>query len=452
MQFAHEEIPEFQVSPYRWLILFAFFNLLVSISSVQTSLTPVCQPLAVAFKVKTIVVTMSSIVFSITYIPMTFIAIKMFKEMSLSKVFRIACVIAIFGAWIRVLAEESKSFTWILIGYTVISLAYPILLSAITLICNKWLGDSERTVITQLCGLAIPIGTIVSFVLSGIIFSDPDTLIAETKTLVLVQNIWITSFASLLFIVIRDKPESPPSAVATQDQPRRNLALIFKEVFKLRSYVLLLVVFGLIDGSFISFSSIMSVLFAHYNLPGQPIVYSTGWISMYGGVTAVFGVMSSMICGCFLQRTHKYLLTIRIVCLLTTVMISVGLYTIPSEQNYFVLGNFVLLGIVMVPIIPVSMNFGSELTFPIAPIMTNGILLMVGQGMGAVLGIVETILADYSVRVTLSSYGVICGIAFFCSIFIKEDLKKTKFAKKARLDSIRISRMKSIEIKKLLAE
>lgn len=140
--------PEYKVSAYRWLILFAFFNLLVAISSVQTSLTPVCQPLAVAFKVHTIVVTMSSIVFSITYIPMTFIAIKMFKEMSLSTVFRIACVIAIIGAWIRVLAEQSKQFTWILVGYTVISLAYPILLSAVTLICNRWLGDSERTVIT----------------------------------------------------------------------------------------------------------------------------------------------------------------------------------------------------------------------------------------------------------------------------------------------------------------
>lgn len=199
-------IPEYKVSPYRWVILFAFFNLLVAISSVQTSLTPVCQPLAVAFKVQTIVVTMSSIVFSITYIPMTFIAIKMFKEMSLSTVFRIACVIAIIGAWIRVLAEENKSFTWILVGYTVISLSYPILLSAVTLICNRWLGDSERTVITQLCGLAIPIGTIVSFVLSGLIYADPDTLVAETKTLVLVQNIWITSFAALLFIVIKDKP------------------------------------------------------------------------------------------------------------------------------------------------------------------------------------------------------------------------------------------------------
>ena len=64
--------------------------------------------------------------------------------------------------------------------------------------------------------------------------------------------------------------------------------------------MLLLVVFGLIDGSFISFSSIMSVLFSHYNVVGQPVVYSTGWISSYGGATAVFGVISSMVCGCFL--------------------------------------------------------------------------------------------------------------------------------------------------------
>jgi len=178
--------PEYKVSAYRWVIIFAFFNLLVAISSVQTSLTPVCKPLAVAFQVHTIIVTMSSIVFSITYIPMTFIAIKMFKEMKLSTVFRIASVIAILGGWIRVLAEESKSFYWILVGYTVISLSYPILLSAVTLVCNRWMGDSERTMVTQLCGLAIPIGTIVSFVLSGFIYADPDTLIKETKTLMLV--------------------------------------------------------------------------------------------------------------------------------------------------------------------------------------------------------------------------------------------------------------------------
>ena len=125
------------------------------------------------------------------------------------------------------------------------------------------------------------------------------------------------------------------------------------------------------------------------------------------------------------------------------VSVLIGLYTIPSEQQFIVLGNFVVLGIFMVPIIPVSMNFGSELTFPIAPILTNGILLMVGQGMGAVLGIVETLLADYSVRLTLISYSVLAGIAFVCSLFIVEDLRKTNFARRANLNSQEIDKLKA---------
>jgi len=108
-----------------------------------------------------------------------------------------------------------------------------------------------------------------------------------------------------------------------------------------------------------------------------------------------------------------------------------GLFSIPSGKHYLVLANFVLLGMVIVPIIPVSMNFGSELTFPISPIMTNGILLMVGQGMGGILGILETILIGKSVIISLISYVLLAGIALGCTIFIKEDLRKTKFAESA---------------------
>lgn len=81
----------------------------------------------------------------------------------------------------------------------------------------------------------------------------------------------------------------------------------------------------------------------------------------------------------------------------------------------------------MVPIIPVSMNFGSELTFPLSPAMTNGSLLMVGYAMGAVLGIICTPLAQYSPRLTMLLYSCLGMIASVCSVFIKEDLKKTKF-------------------------
>lgn len=35
-------------------------------------------------------------------------------------------------------------------------------------------------------------------------------------------------------------------------------------------------------------------------------------------------------------------------------------------------------GITIVPVIPASMGLGAELTFPMAPALTNGILLMTG--------------------------------------------------------------------------
>ena len=79
------------------------------------------------------------------YIPMTFVAITMFRDMSPSLVFRIASANAILGGWIRMITVKTDGFLMILIGFTIISLSYPILLSSVTLVCNTWLSDKERT-------------------------------------------------------------------------------------------------------------------------------------------------------------------------------------------------------------------------------------------------------------------------------------------------------------------
>lgn len=71
---------------------------------------------------------------------------------------------------------------------------------------------------------------------------------------------------------------------------------VIGEAFKERSYVLLIAVFAMLDGAFVSFASVLALLFAYYNKPGEPPAYGTGVIALYGGVTAVFGVISSIIC------------------------------------------------------------------------------------------------------------------------------------------------------------
>ncbi len=84
--------------------MFFFINVSIVTSVCSSSLTPVADPLSVVFNVSPLSVTMTAIIFHITYIPMTFIAIKMFKDLKTSLVFRIACVNLILGAWVRILA------------------------------------------------------------------------------------------------------------------------------------------------------------------------------------------------------------------------------------------------------------------------------------------------------------------------------------------------------------
>jgi len=125
--------------------MFLLINVIIVTGGCSVALTPVAEPLSVAFNVKPLSVAMANIVFHITYIPMTFVAIKLYNEVKPTLIIRLACVNLIIGGWIRIFARKSDNFTWILAGFTIMSLSYPMFLSGITLICNKWMGDTERT-------------------------------------------------------------------------------------------------------------------------------------------------------------------------------------------------------------------------------------------------------------------------------------------------------------------
>ena len=140
----------------------------------------------------------------------------------------------------------------------------------------------------------------------------------------------------------------------------------------------------------------MSFLFSFYNVPGEPKVYPNSLISLYGACVSIVGVLSSLATGGYLQKTQKYLLTTRLICVMVTLMVAASIFTVPSGDRVVVGLNLVFLGMFMVPIIPVSMSFASEITFPLAPAMTNGWLLMIGYAMGAVLAIVCTPLSQYT--------------------------------------------------------
>lgn len=305
-----------------------------------------------------------------------------------SNVLRIGAISLFLAGWFRELTVVHGQFWPVLVGYAWISMSYPIMLSGCVFVANKWYNDKERALVTSSFGLAIPLGTLVAFTMAGFVFSGhPETAEVELYHLLGYQNIWITLTTIPFILIIRDAPDTPPSLVATQEPEARNFCGALSEVLKIRSYVLLLVIFLMVDGAFISFSDIISEIFTQYNYPVDDI-------SMFGGITVIFGVFSSMFVGVYLQKCSKYLMVIRLVCYSTFTLLIVAIFILPLGMFWPMACGVAVLGMCIVPIIPASMGLGAELTFPMAPAVTNGILLMAGQLGGAIFGICGELLAN----------------------------------------------------------
>lgn len=163
---------EYKTTPYRWVVILLLFGNVVTFSAISVSLSPAASNIAEAYQIDTLAVTFCAISFTLFYIPMTFAAIYMFDYMRPSHVFRIATFIALVGGWIRLFSKSSGTFTWVLIGWILISLAYPIVLTSLTLMCNTWLGDRERTLWIQILGLSVSVGSMVAFASSGYVFAN----------------------------------------------------------------------------------------------------------------------------------------------------------------------------------------------------------------------------------------------------------------------------------------
>jgi hypothetical protein len=106
--------------------------------------------------------------------------------------------------------------------------------------------------------------------------------------------------------------------------------VVLKDAFAEKSFVIVLVIFSLLDGAFVSFASVLSLLFGFYNTDTD-IAYSTTAVSIYGGLTAVFGVLASIITASILQRTQKFLLALKVICLMTSVFATVFFYALPRK-------------------------------------------------------------------------------------------------------------------------
>ncbi len=112
------------------------------------------------------------------------------------------------------------------------------------------------------------------------------------------------------------------------------------------------------------------------------------------------------------------------VCFASIATIALTFYTLPSRNVALFSVNLVLVGLTVLPIIPIGFAFSVEVTFPISEALSNGMMILVSQVFGTCLGIVASMLAKINPIYTIWLYLGSCMIAAVSSLFVKEQLKR----------------------------
>ena len=92
--------------------------------------------------------------------------------------------------------------------------------------------------------------------------------------------------------------------------------------------------------------------------------------------------------------TQKNLLFLRICCLAWSTTIAFGVYVISAGSKYAIVTMAIFVGILLVPVVPISLNFARELTFPQEPAVITGGILMSSRITGFVFTFIVTAIAD----------------------------------------------------------
>ena len=106
------------------------------------------------------------------------------------------------------------------------------------------------------------------------------------------------------------------------------------------------------------------------------------------------------------------------------IFISLGIATFQTDSLTLISINTVIGAALLVPIIPVGIDFCGELTFPIEPTVCTGFLLMSAQGFGFILALAVLHLALIQVTFGVVSIAACALVASIATLFIREDLRR----------------------------
>ncbi|KAK5745471.1 hypothetical protein LTR17_001341 [Elasticomyces elasticus] len=297
----------YRVFPARFygLILLVLLNIMISWS--WLTFASLSTTSAAYFGVSSASINWLSTAFLFAFIPMAPLVILTLNKGGPKRAIIISSSLVLIGNWIRYLGTRypqrpfplgSGTFGVVMLGQILIGFAQPFVLAAPTRYSALWFSDSGRVSATAFASLANPFGAALGQLIGPLWADTP----GQIPRMVLYTSI-LSSAITILAPFVPSAPPTPPSAIAASE--KLDLRAALRVLPRNRRFWLLLLPFSIYVGFFNACSSLLNQIFAPYG-------FTETEAGIAGGLLIVVGLIASAIVSPLVDRTKRYLLTIKI--------------------------------------------------------------------------------------------------------------------------------------------
>ncbi|KFZ12333.1 hypothetical protein V501_04285 [Pseudogymnoascus sp. VKM F-4519 (FW-2642)] len=291
-----------------------------------------------------------------------------------------ASVLLLVGNWIRYGGTRVQNYGVVMFGQILTGFAQPFVLSSPTHYSDLWFTNNGRVAATAIMTLANPLGGALGQLIDP--FFAPNK--GDIPNMVLYISI-IATVASIPSFFIPAAPPTPSSPSSTEH--KLDIIPSIKTLFKSPEFIMMLIPYTVYVGLFNSISSLLNQMLSPYGFTEEEA-------GIAGAILIVVGLVAAAISSPILDRSKKFLLAIKIQVPLIALAYLAFIWAPPTRGVAAPYTILAILGAASFTLLPVALEYVTELTHPVSPEVTSTILWSGGQLLGGLFIVISDALTD----------------------------------------------------------
>ncbi|XP_073339049.1 choline/ethanolamine transporter flvcr2a isoform X1 [Pagrus major] len=422
----------------RWVMLFIFFSYSMSNAFMWLQFSIISNIFMRFYSINSLAIDWLSMIYCLTYIPLILPITWLLDNRGMRDVLVVGSAFNCIGAWIKTSTAYPDMFAMTFFGQFVCSVAAVYTLGIPSRLASLWFGQQEVSTACSIGVLGNQMGIAIGFLIPPILVpnvEDMNELAYHIRVMFYISAGVASIIFILVIIVFQERPEIPPSQAQAQARnippDEYSYTASIMRLLRNKPFMLLVVSYGLNVGCFYAVSTLLNrMIIEHY--PGEEV--NAGRIGL---TIVVAGMVGSLICGIWLDKTKTYKQTTLVVYLLSLIGMLVYAFTLNLGYLWVVFITAGGLGFFMTGYLPLGFEFAVELTYPESEGTSSGLLNCSAQ----IFGIIFTI----SQGKIIDTWGTLAGnifLSIFLLIgtvmtgFIKSDLRRQRANLQAEVQTV----------------